>query len=77
MFGRAIYVTASHMEFIYNTYVVCHLRILVRASPAYLRSGTYIFPVQIETAYVIASYLSLFYCVTYLLVVPTYFSVRG
>ena len=41
------------------------LGLLVRASSAYLRSRPYSLPIQIETTYVIASYLGLCSCVTY------------
>ena len=40
-------------------------------------SGAYISPVQIETDYMIALYLSLFNCVTYSLAMPTVISVSG
>ena len=41
-----IYVIALHLEFNYTNLVVCRLQILVRASQAYLRYGTYIYPIQ-------------------------------
>ena len=38
-----------------------------------MRSGNYIWPIPIETAYVIASYLIFFQCVTYSLAMPTFY----
>ena len=39
-------VFASRLDFNYNTSVVCHLGVLVRASQAYFRFGFYILPVK-------------------------------
>ena len=75
----SIFVFSSFLESNYTTCsVVCHSRLLVRASQVSLDVWDFSCPhSNFTTTYVTASYLGLNHCITFALAIPTCISVRS